>query len=121
MMSQYKLDGIFLATDDQEILEQYILHFGDKVEYFNDVIRGNSDVSIAFEETNRKYHHYNLGKEVLRDVYLLSKCECLLSGKSRVSFFANIFNQFNERPYLEYQLLDNGMSKSNIYFNASKI
>lgn len=120
MLDQYKLDGIFLATDDQEILEKYILHFGDKVQYFKDVIRGDSEVSIAFEQTNRRYHHYNLGKEVIRDVYLLSKCTCLLSGKSRVSFFANIFNQFNETQYLEYQLLDNGMNQSNIYFDAKR-
>ncbi|MCI8773050.1 MAG: hypothetical protein HFI50_03820 [Lachnospiraceae bacterium] len=118
MLNQYKLDGIFLATDDQEILEQYIDYFGNKINFFSDVIRGSSDVSIAFAEKPRKCHHYNLGKEVLRDVYLLSKCACLLSGKSRVSFFANVFNQLNEKHYLEYQLLDNGMNKSRVYFNA---
>lgn len=121
MLNQYKLNGIFLATDDQEILNKYLSHFGNKISFFSDVMRGSSDISIAFGEKKRECHHYNLGKEVLRDVYVLSKCTCLLSGKSRVSFFANIFNRFNERHYLEYQLLDNGMNKSKLYFNAKKI
>lgn len=121
MLEQYQLDGIFLATDDQEILDKYISYFGNKIVYFQDVIRGSSDVSIAFGEKIRQCHHYNLGKEVLRDVYLLSNCVCLLAGKSRVSFFANIFNQLDEKHYLEYQLLDNGMNKSEVYFDAKKI
>lgn len=120
MLEQYKLDGIFLATDDQEILNNYLSHFGNKIRYFTDVIRGSSDISIAFDEKKRKCHHYNLGKEVLRDVYVLSQCTCLLAGKSRVSFFANIFNQFGENTYIKYQIMDNGINKNGPYFDGKK-
>ena len=85
MLNQYKLDGIFLATDDQEILEQYIDYFGNKINFFSDVIRGSSDVSIAFVEKPRKCHHYNLGKD---DNYILFYNQ----------FLYDVFREFYDFP-----------------------
>lgn len=120
MLEQYQLEGIFLATDDQEILAEYLTHFGNKISYFPDVVRGSSDISIAFGEKIRDCHQYHLGREILRDVYILSKCMCLLAGKSRVSFFANIFNQLNEKRYIEYRIIDNGLNETGKSFKGKK-
>lgn len=120
MLDLYELDGIFLATDDEEILRRYKTHFGHKVKYFTDTLRSTSDKSIAFSNEKRECHHYNLGKEVLRDVYVLSKCVCLLAGRSQVSFFASVFNQCYSDKYIEYKRLDNGICSSDRYFKAKK-
>lgn len=120
ILKEYEIDNIFLATDDDEILESYKKAFGSRVRYFSDVLRGTSDVSVAFSQENRKYHHYILGREVLRDVYVLSKCTCLLSGRSQVSYFANIFNQCGYDRYLKCELIDNGLNEKGQYFSGNR-
>ncbi len=120
MLKEYEIDNIFLATDDEEILESYKKAFGSRVRYFSDVLRSASDVSVAFSQENRKYHHYILGREVLRDVYVLSQCTCLLSGKSQVSYFADIFNQCSNDRYLKCELIDNGINETGQYFDGKR-
>lgn len=120
ILKEYEIDNIFLATDDEEMLESYKNAFGSRVRYFSDALRSASDVSVAFSQDNRKYHHYILGREVLRDVYVLSKCTCLLSGKSQVSYFANIFNQCSNDRYLKCELIDNGINENGKYFDGKR-
>lgn len=115
---KYDIDAIFLATDDTNLLKCYQEKFGDELICFEDTYRGKSDTSIAFSKAEREFHHYLLGKEVLRDMYTLSKCTCLVAGKSQVSFFAQIFNQCNTEQYEYIKILDNGLNKNKKYFKG---
>lgn len=120
ILQEYRLDNIFLATDDEEILDAYKVAFGEMVHYYPDVKRGLTDVSVAFSQENRECHHYTLGREVLRDVYTLSKCTCLLSGKSQVSYCANLLNRCGENRYLKYELIDNGINDTGAFFKGER-
>ena len=117
---KYHIDLIFLATDDLELLNCYKKQFGEDLAYFEDTYRGEEDKSIAFSTEKRTVHHYLLGKEVLRDVYTLSKCTCLVAGKSQVSFFARIFNKCGIQQYEHVEIIDNGLNKNKNYFKVGK-
>lgn len=117
---KYHIDIIFLATDDMELLNCYKQQLGENLVYFEDTYRGEEDISIAFSKEKREVHHYLLGKEVLRDVYALSKCTCLVAGKSQVSFFARIFNKCEMQQYEHVEIIDNGFNKNKNYFRAGK-
>lgn len=117
---KFNIDVIFLATDDLEILNCYQKQFGKELIYFGDIYRGEKDTSIAFSKEKRATHHYLLGKEVLRDAYALSKCTCLVAGKSQVSFFAQIFNKCGENQYEYVEIIDNGLNRNKNHFRVDK-
>ena len=115
---EFKL--IFLATDEKGVYDILYSEFGNKVVWFDDTYRGEDSKSIAFSDENREYHHYKLGKEVLRDAYTLSKCEGLIAGMSQVSFGARIFKIRRNEVYSYCNIIDNGINKNNKMFIAPK-
>ena len=115
---EFKL--IFLATDEKGVYDILYSEFGNKVVWFDDTYRGEDSKSIAFSDENREYHHYKLGKEVLRDAYTLSKCEGLIAGMSQVSFGARIFKISRNEVYSYCNIIDNGINKNNKMFIAPK-
>ena len=90
LANKINADLIFLATDDQEMLEQFKEKFGSKLVYYDDVIRSNGTVMNCFIEKERENHHYLLGLEIIRDVYTLAACQGLVCGMSYVSFIVQV-------------------------------
>lgn len=111
-----KYDAIFLATDDREAVSRFAEKFGDNLLYYQDVIRAEGDVSVAFSLSEREHHKYKLGLEVLRDVYTLSQCEGLVCGLSQVGFAARVFKKSYEKEYEDYLLIDNGICSNTNQF-----
>ncbi len=122
LLKKYDLQYVFLATDDKDVIEQYQSEFGGNVKFYQNTYRSNGKESIAFSSSDRELHHYLLGKEVLRDVYMLSKCNVLLSGKSQVSYFARLFNSCDSDflRYEQIELIDNGINKGTKYFKRKQ-
>ena len=87
---EYSDKKIFLATDDKAALSKFQKTFGNRVVVYNDVQRADGNVSVICSESNRNNHHYQLGYEVIRDMYTLSKGSCLVAGLSQVSIFARL-------------------------------
>lgn len=95
LMEDDEIERIFLATDEESTEKAFKEHFGDKV-YTSDAYRaiGSTGVGIHYDgECQRENHHYLLGKEVVRDAYLLAQCDKLLCGFSNVASVAIIWNQ----------------------------
>lgn len=120
-MSTGNYDAIFLATDDSNMCKLLKEKYGDKVFFYDDVYRSDGDVSVAFSEDDRPYHHYMLGFEIVRDMYSLSLCEGLIAGKSHVSFLANLYKLSRDEKYKTLDILDNGMNDSGkIFYDSVK-
>jgi hypothetical protein len=84
-IDEYEIDSIFLATDDYYYYKALRLKFGN-------IVTRNLEHSISM---NRKPLHLNLrrrqiNKEMLEDVYVLSKCPYFLYSFSNVSHLALI-------------------------------
>lgn len=95
LMSSGNYSSIFLATDEEKIINLFKEVFGqDKIityKAFRDTGK-NSLEGIHLTPSDRKNHKYLLGYEVLRDAYTLSKCKSLICGYSNVSNIAIIWN-----------------------------
>ena len=110
---------LFLATDDASICDKIESCFREKeVLLFRDVYRSVGDRSVAFCESERKYHHYLLGYEIARDMYTLSLCDGLLAGKSSVGFISNLYKHSRNEEYEFMHIIDNGNQVSDRQFLA---
>lgn len=112
MLLESNYNQIFLATDDINILEQFIKKYGDILVYYKDVRRAQGNISVAFSEDKREKHHYLLGLEVLRDMYSLVACDGMVSGISQVSLAARIFKKSRGQEYSYKYILDKGYNKN---------
>ncbi|MBU9735537.1 nodulation protein NodZ [Diplocloster agilis] len=96
-------DRIFLATDDAFVVEKFQLKFGSKVIFCKDVCRSSDGMAVHFGNKDGKNHKYQLGLEVIRDMYILSCCTGLIGGFSNVCIMA----QIAKKSYgCEYEYLD---------------
>lgn len=111
-------EQIFLATDEIKAVDAFREKYGDRIVWYKDVFRGDTNVSVAFSKSEREHHHYWLGYEVLRDMYTLSWCDGFIAGISQVSICARIAKRAREQEYLYLNIIDNGKSHSGILFTG---
>lgn len=117
IFEKYGYKKIFLATDEIAAIEEFGKKFGEKtVCYYKDTFRGNTNISVAFSESNRNLHKYKLGYEVLRDTWTLSRCKGLVSGVSQVSTCARIMKESRRESYEQIRIIDKGINHNNNKF-----
>jgi hypothetical protein len=118
ILTRENWDGIFLATDDEMILDRFQKKYANSLYYYPDVCRGKERISVAFENNERKFHKYNLGLEVLRDAYTLAHCEGLVAGISQVNICARIIKKSFGVDYRTIEIIDKGIADNGKDFNA---
>lgn len=113
---------IFLATDEQEAVDIFRREFGDTVKVFDDTWRADGgDESVAFSHAQRKHHHYLLGLEVLRDQYMLTRCDGLICGISNLTLSARIMRKaWYDNGYEDLVILDGGLNHNTKRFSKAK-
>ena len=117
LLEKYSYQQIFLATDSMEAVELFRGEFGDKLVFYNDVLRSDGDVGVHCLKSKRVNHHYKLGLEILRDCYTLASCDSLLAGLSQVSFAARYIRVANGMEYNDIVILDHGINRN---YNKTK-
>lgn len=103
-------DAVFLATDDLNALSFFKEKFINVI-YYKDVKRASEKKSVAFESNDSPNSHYRLGYEVIRDMYILSKCNGLLAGNSQVSIAARICKASRNEKYISEYIIDTGINE----------
>ena len=106
-MIKYKYDKIFLITEEKKYLEIFENYFGNKLIFFDSYRSLKND---AFEVYPRKFHRYKLGKEILIETILLSKCDGIIFNTTNVSSAAIFFSK--KRKYVHKIFL--GYNSANI-------
>ena len=95
---------LFVASDSEQAVEQVRAFFKGNatVEMVTQqsVVRGRTSDSGAVHHTNRGYH---LGREVLMDSLLLSRCQFLVHSQSNVAVAAGYFNPDLKLRYISMQ------------------
>lgn len=107
-LKEQNFEQIFLATDETEAVEAFKERYGDLVVWYKDVFRGEGNVSVAFSQSDRSDHKYNLAYEVVRDVFTLSMCQGLIAGVSQVSICSRIMKRSRDEQYEFVKIIDNG-------------
>ena len=69
------------------------------------------DNKIFSHDKKRTLHRYRLGKEILTETLLLSKCDILISSRTNVIISALIFSKKKK----DLLLVDNGINAKNIF------
>lgn len=116
-----RFKAVFLATDDVSAMERIMNAIPEiPVLLFQDVFRGDGNESVAFSNSDRKYHRYLLGYEIARDMYTLSLCDGLVAVKSSVGFLSNLYKHSRNEEYEYMKIMDNGNNNNeNEYFKES--
>jgi hypothetical protein len=114
ILEKEKCDKIFLVTEDLDYFESLKKNFKNKI-IFNNSFRSkvnfyNNHAKI-FDSYPRKLHRYKLGKEILIDTLMLSKCDVLLYTNSNVSSAAILFSKKKQSKYY----ISSENNSSNIY------
>lgn len=117
LMRKWGYQQIFLATDSLEAVNLFQKEFGSSLIYYKDIMRSDGDVGLHCLENSRKYHHYLLGLEVLRDVYTLVACDSLLVGLSSVGLAAQYIKLAEGSKYKEVRILDYGVNHNYNHIN----
>lgn len=121
MAETLKADLIFLATDDQEMLNQFKNAFGDRLVYYEDVIRSTGTMMNCFIEKKRENHHYLLGLEIIRDVYTLAACRGFVCGMSYVGFVVQILKKANEDCFDAFIRIFKGINTEGVNLNKAYV
>lgn len=122
LLAQKNYEQIFLATDEENVVERFKSEFGAKVKVYQDTYRDNgSGESIAFSNSQRELHRYKLGLEVLRDQYTLTHCEGIVCGYSNITFIARVMRKaWFEKDWEDYCLINNGLYHNSNSFGNSR-
>lgn len=105
-------DKIFLATDDQQILEEMVNEIGsENILYVKEAFRSTDGKAIHYGNAGG-VSPYQLGYDVLKDVYLLANCGGLIGSLSNVSMFAQIVKRSEGMWYKNIQIIDKGVNKN---------
>ncbi len=119
LAKRIKAELIFLATDDQEMLELFRDRFGDKLIYYDDVVRSSSTVMSCFIKKERTDHHYLLGLEIIRDVYTLAACQGFVCGMSYVGMVVQVLKRANNQKFRAFYRIFKGLRKDGIELTDS--
>ena len=122
VLERNNYDVIFLATDEHSAIKIFQNEFGDKVKYFEDIWRASGeDESVAFSHSARAQHHYLLGLEVLRDQYMLTKCNGLVGGMSNLTLTAQMMRRaWYDNDYEDLVILSQGLYHNDYHFCNAK-
>jgi len=88
IMQSKNCNYIFVATEDQDILNLFKREFGDKLLYVEQTrstkeeLEPNDYLSHINMEKNRGVDPFARGIGYLSAIYLLSKCDCFLGGRT---------------------------------------
>jgi glycosyltransferase involved in cell wall biosynthesis len=111
--------GVFLATDQDRVVEIFRAEFGERLSYFPDVRRTSLVEDAAYEELDEaskiqeghQVQHLvaadanswsiRMAEEVVRDMVTMSRCAVLLHVVSNVSTAASFFNPELELVFTE--------------------
>jgi hypothetical protein len=101
----FGFERIFLATEDLDYLDMLVSRYGPRV-FSLPHFRTRSPVN-AYRINPRPKHRYLLGREILTDTLILSRCDGMVSSTSNVTEIARAIN--NGRYRLDL-VIDNGLN-----------
>ena len=109
LLDKNSFDKIFLCTDEQLYLDKFKEKFGDMVVCYDSLRSYNENRMLRY---TRNLHRYNLGKEVLIEMKILSECSMLLGTKTNVTENAKLFSLLYNKD-MEVNYIDNGRNYAN--------
>ena len=111
LITKNKFTKIFLVTEDKKNFEDFLKHYGDKVCFYNSF---RTNKTKDFDNYERKNHKYNLAKESLIEVMILSKLDTIVCSKSNISEIGVFMSKNNKFKVHE---IYNGFNSNNLIWS----
>lgn len=110
LMDDKKYDYVFLATDDQEALRLFQEEFGDKLIYYSECHRASGNIGVHCGSSDK----YEIGLDILKDVYTLVRCDGLICGISQVSIAVRYIKRSLDEEYRDLRIIKSDINKGTI-------
>lgn len=110
LIKKHNYTKLFLCTEDLFYFNLIKKKFGKKVIFLKDSYKSNYD--NAFKIYPRKLHRFKLGRDILLEAILISKCDGFVYTTTNVSEFVKFLD---EKKKLNYYSIVNGLNSSNEY------
>lgn len=110
LIKKKKYQKIFLCTEDLSMFKILKKYYKDKLIYKESYRSSKDD---AFKVYPRKNHRFKLGKEIIVEALIISKCDGFLSTETNISNFVNIIKK-NNKP--KFYKIENGYNSKNEYY-----
>ena len=117
---RFDFERIFIATDEVRALEKIKAAFGPKVVSYEDVFRSYDNRAVHFLPSDRAHHPYLLGREVLRDMLTLARCDGFIAGISNVSNAAQIARLATGEDFAYKRIINNGFNEYGQMYHYTK-
>ena len=101
VMRKYRCKWIYLATEDENIYQQFYKAFGSSLKVTSakrssDISHSNINDIMMREEDDRK----KIGRNYLINILLLAKCDCLVAGSVGGTYGALLLTKGYEYEYI---------------------
>ena len=110
ILSENKYTKIFLCTEDLNYLNLIRNKYKNKVIFLKNVYRSYND--DAFKIYPKNFHRFKLGRDILIESLLISKCKGFLFTNTNVSEFVKFLD---EKKKIDYYLIQNDFNSKNPY------
>lgn len=119
-IKEYDFKKIYIATDDEEILQQFLTRYGREKVIFSQNNTRNSGISGVHTAVGpkREHHKYLLGIEVICDMCTLAACGGIISGLSQVSLMCRVYKKSKDEEFLYDKKLDMGINQKGKFFRV---
>ena len=98
LIEKYNYNKIFISTEEQKYLDIFKREFSDMCSFTKSFRSNKID---AFNTYPRKNHRYELGKEIILDTLILSKCDGLTFVRSNVTSAAISLKKKNQFKFMK--------------------
>ena len=110
IIRKYNYKKIFLCTEDLAYFDAILKNFGKKVIFIEGAYKSYKD--DAFDVYPRSSHRYKLGRDILIEALLISKCDGFIYTNTNVSEFVKFLDKRNKINYFSIQ---NNFNSENAY------
>ena len=110
ILSENNYSNIFLCTEDLNYLNIIKNKFKNKVIFLKNVYRSYND--DAFKIYPKNLHRFKLGKDILIESLLISRCSGFIYTNTNVSEFVKFLDK---KKKIKYFLIQNNFNSSNAY------
>ncbi len=100
VMQRYRLEYCYLATEDQDILESFQKKFGDKLIFTQSLYYKDVSTTLTEENAVSRIDVHEKNMEYLKALYLLSKCNCFLGGRTSGTVAVELLTKGFEYSYI---------------------
>ncbi len=107
LLKRFKYKKIYLATEDEKTYKKFQNEFKDMLienkQYKYSYEKSDKNKLLRYIKVERKDHAYNLAKEYLLSIYILSRCRYLIGGiTSALSGLWFMYEGFKNQIYTSF-------------------